>query len=113
MVDVRARPLSDPEGVWVEPVSGARTGVLVLAGSSGSVDERRATWLAERGAAAASIRWFGGTGQPPEICEVPLETFTPSSTPWPQTSTGSPSPARARVPRRRSCSLPATPGSTP
>lgn len=77
MVDVRARPLSDPEGVWVEPVSGARTGVLVLAGSSGSVDERRATWLAERGAAAASIRWFGGTGQPPGICEVPLETFTP------------------------------------
>jgi len=65
MVDVRARPLSGPEGVWVEPVSGARTGVLVLAGSSGSVDERRATWLAERGAAAASIRWFGGQGQPP------------------------------------------------
>ena len=76
MVDVRTRPLNDPDGVWVEPVSGARTGVLVLAGSSGSVDERRATWLAERGAAAASIRWFGGTGQPPGICEVPLETFT-------------------------------------
>lgn len=23
-----------------------------------------------------SIRWFGGPGQPPGICEVPLETFT-------------------------------------
>ena len=109
MVDVRARPLSDPEGVWVEPVSGARTGVLVLAGSSGSVDERRATWLAERGAAAASIRWFGGTGQPPGSVRCRWRRSPPSSTPWPQTSTGSPSPARARVARRRSCSPPATP----
>ncbi|MGN5632606.1 hypothetical protein AAIO99_11155, partial [Streptomyces sp. AC154] len=25
--------------------------------------------------AALSIRWFGGPGQPPGICEVPLETF--------------------------------------
>ena len=77
MVEVRARPLSNPDGVWVEPVSGARTGVLVLAGSSGSIDVRRATWMAERGAAAASIRWFGGPGQPSGICEVPLETFAP------------------------------------
>ncbi|RLV49404.1 acyl-CoA thioesterase [Nocardioides mangrovicus] len=23
------------------------------------------------------MRWFGGPGQPPGICEVPLETFTP------------------------------------
>ena len=77
MLEVKARPLSDPDGVWVEPLSGARTGVLVLAGSSGSVDERRATWMAGHGTAAASIRWFGGTGQPPGICEVALETFTP------------------------------------
>jgi dienelactone hydrolase len=47
----------------------------VLAGSSGAVDSARAAWLAERGATAASIRWFGGPGQPPGICEVPLETF--------------------------------------
>ncbi|WP_338145944.1 acyl-CoA thioester hydrolase/BAAT C-terminal domain-containing protein [Streptomyces scabichelini] len=28
------------------------------------------------GRTAVSIRWFGGPGQSPGICEIPLETFT-------------------------------------
>ncbi|HEX3778881.1 MAG TPA: acyl-CoA thioester hydrolase/BAAT C-terminal domain-containing protein [Pseudonocardiaceae bacterium] len=51
--------------------------VLVLAGSSGRVEEGRVRILAEHGAAAASFRWFGGPGQSPGICEIPLETFIP------------------------------------
>jgi hypothetical protein len=31
--------------------------------------------LATHGIAALSLRWFGGIGQPPGICEVPLESF--------------------------------------
>jgi uncharacterized protein len=50
-------------------------GVLVLAGSSGRVDVDRARLLARHGALAVALRWFGGEGQPPGICEVPLETF--------------------------------------
>ncbi|HLI00777.1 MAG TPA: acyl-CoA thioester hydrolase/BAAT C-terminal domain-containing protein [Acidimicrobiales bacterium] len=50
--------------------------MLVLAGSSGRVDEARARLLASRGVLAVAVRWFGGPGQPPGICEVPLETFT-------------------------------------
>lgn len=53
-------------------------GVLVLAGSSGRVDVDRASLFARAGFAAVAMRWFGGPGQPPGICEVPLETFTPA-----------------------------------
>ena len=51
-------------------------GVLVLSGSSGRVEHERCRVLEAHGAVARSIRWFGGPGQPPGICEVPLETFT-------------------------------------
>ncbi|EJC79487.1 dienelactone hydrolase-like enzyme [Rhizobium leguminosarum bv. trifolii WSM2297] len=51
------------------------TGVIVLAGSSGRVDETRAKLFASRGATAIALRWFGGEGQVPGICEVPLESF--------------------------------------
>lgn len=51
-------------------------GVLVLSGSSGRVELDRCRVLEEHGATARSIRWFGGPGQPPGICELPLETFT-------------------------------------
>ncbi|WP_217708407.1 acyl-CoA thioester hydrolase/BAAT C-terminal domain-containing protein [Nonomuraea rhodomycinica] len=54
---------------------GARTGVLVLAGSSGRIESQRCDLLARHGVTAMSVRWFGGAGQPPGICEVPLETF--------------------------------------
>lgn len=46
------------------------TGVLVLAGSSGRVEEERCRVLAEAGATAASYRWFGET-----VDLVALESF--------------------------------------
>lgn len=49
--------------------------MLVLSGSSGRIEEERCRLLAREGMAALSIRWFGGPGRPPGICEVPLETF--------------------------------------
>ncbi|MFD0624415.1 acyl-CoA thioester hydrolase/BAAT C-terminal domain-containing protein [Streptomyces sanglieri] len=52
--------------------------MLVLSGSSGRIEEERCRILAREGMAALSIRWFGGSGQPPGICEVPLETFEPA-----------------------------------
>lgn len=63
------------EGVLVEPAASSGAGVLVLAGSSGRVDRRRARLLAQQGLVALAIRWFGGPGQPAGICEIPLETF--------------------------------------
>jgi uncharacterized protein len=79
--EVTTHTFDGGDRVLVEPVAPARgedCGVLVLSGSSGVVDVRRATWLAERGATAMALRWFGGQGQPPGICEVPLETFAPA-----------------------------------
>ncbi|WP_095203366.1 acyl-CoA thioester hydrolase/BAAT C-terminal domain-containing protein [Mesorhizobium carmichaelinearum] len=52
-----------------------RTGVIVLGGLSGSVDLVRAGLFAETGAKASALQWFGGAGQSPGICEIPLETF--------------------------------------
>lgn len=76
-MDVVEHELTDPwEGVVVTPARGSTVGVLVLAGSSGRVERERAHLLARQGVTAMSIRWFGGPGQPPGICEVPLETFT-------------------------------------
>jgi pimeloyl-ACP methyl ester carboxylesterase len=46
------------------------TGVLVLAGSSGRVEEERCRVLAGLGATAASYRWFGES-----VDMVPLESF--------------------------------------
>ena len=46
------------------------TGVLVLAGSSGRVEQERCRVLAGQGATAASYRWFGET-----VDRVPLESF--------------------------------------
>ncbi|WJI37261.1 MULTISPECIES: acyl-CoA thioester hydrolase/BAAT C-terminal domain-containing protein [Mesorhizobium] len=55
--------------------TGATTGVVVLSGSSGRVDVARARLFAREGASALALQWFGGEGQVPGICEVPLETF--------------------------------------
>ncbi|MFP5020417.1 acyl-CoA thioester hydrolase/BAAT C-terminal domain-containing protein [Pseudonocardia phyllosphaerae] len=71
--------LTDPEGFLAAPASGRPTAaVLVLSGSSGTIETERVRLLAGRGAAALSIRWFGGPGQAPGICEIPLETFGPA-----------------------------------
>lgn len=71
--------LSDPQEVLLLPASEPpRCAVLVLSGSSGRVEVDRTRLLAKYGAAALSLRWFGGAGQPAGICEVPLETFIPA-----------------------------------
>lgn len=74
MASVRETTLIDPEGVLLEP-EGATTGVLVLSGSSGRIETDRCRMLASHGVAAASIRYFGGPGQPGEARLMPLETF--------------------------------------
>lgn len=67
--------LEGPEGVrWVPDVL-TGTGVLVLAGSSGRIDARRAELFAELGCISESVRWFGGPGQNAGPWEIPLETF--------------------------------------
>ncbi|GHH09480.1 acyl-CoA thioester hydrolase/BAAT C-terminal domain-containing protein [Streptomyces lanatus] len=77
-VDVVERELTEPwEGVlFASTAADSGIGVLVLAGSSGRVERDRARLLAQQGMTAVSIRWFGGPGQSPGICEIPLETFT-------------------------------------
>ncbi|MFD4323737.1 alpha/beta fold hydrolase [Nocardioides sp. NPDC058538] len=71
---MREATLTDSEGVLLEP-EGATTGVLVLSGSSGRIETDRCRMLASHGVAAASIRYFGGPGQPGEARLVPLEAF--------------------------------------
>ncbi|MEV1003727.1 acyl-CoA thioester hydrolase/BAAT C-terminal domain-containing protein [Nonomuraea sp. NPDC050202] len=64
------------EGFLAEPAAGSgHAGVLVLSGSSGRIERERCQLFARAGVTAVSVRWFGGAGQPPGICEVPLETF--------------------------------------
>ena len=67
--------VGSPEGVRWTPPRQTGVGVLVIAGSSGRIDEARARVLAEAGAVAESVRWFGGPGQPSGPWDVPLETF--------------------------------------
>ncbi|MGW7426118.1 acyl-CoA thioester hydrolase/BAAT C-terminal domain-containing protein [Streptomyces sp. NPDC054813] len=63
-------------GFIAEPLEGGGSaGVLVLSGSSGRIERERCRLFARAGVVAATVRWFGGPGQPPGICEVPLETF--------------------------------------
>jgi pimeloyl-ACP methyl ester carboxylesterase len=75
LIDVRRVELSGPTGIRWIPDEHRGAGVLVLAGSSGRVDESRAHVLAGQGCIAESVRWFGGLGQNPGPWEIPLETF--------------------------------------
>jgi hypothetical protein len=70
--------LTRPDGVLAMPKGAPRAAALVLSGVSGGVEEERCRVLASYGVAALSLRWFGGVGQSPGICEVPLETFGPA-----------------------------------
>jgi acetyl esterase/lipase len=63
------------EALLVKPLEPVRVGVLVLLGSSGRMDVDRAHLLAQHGAHALALRWFGGNDQSPGVCEIPLETF--------------------------------------
>lgn len=64
------------QGSILKPIEQTGWGVVVLAGSSGRVDVARAKLFAGLGAVCIAVRYFGGEGQPPGICEVPLEVFT-------------------------------------
>jgi uncharacterized protein len=64
-----------PAGVRWLPDEPTGVGALVLGGSSGRVDSARAELLADHGAVAESIRWFGGAGQHDGPWEIPLELF--------------------------------------
>ncbi len=67
----------DLQGILAYPSEPAQPaiGALVLSGSSGRVDVERARLLAREGALALALRWFGGPGQEPDVCEIPLERF--------------------------------------
>lgn len=67
------------QGFLLEPARRSGTGVVVLGGSSGRVDVARARLFASAGAVAIALRWFGGEGQVPGICEAPLESFAPAT----------------------------------
>jgi len=67
--------LTDVEGVRYVPTEHSGVGALVIAGSSGRVDAPRSRLLAEHGALAESVRWFGGPGQHDGPWEIPLEFF--------------------------------------
>lgn len=72
---MRRIELDDPRGVRHVPADPCGTGVLVLGGSSGRIQDSRARLLAANGAVADSIQWFGGAHQSPGPWEVPLELF--------------------------------------
>lgn len=64
------------QGSLLRPERCNGTGVVVLGGSSGRIDLVRAGLFAERGVLAIALRWFGGEGQSPGICEIPIEIFS-------------------------------------
>lgn len=68
-------PRRDAPGVRWLPDEPTGVGALVLAGSSGRVDSARAELLADHGAVAESIQWFGSAGQHDGPWEIPLELF--------------------------------------
>ncbi|MBV8190289.1 MAG: acyl-CoA thioesterase [Alphaproteobacteria bacterium] len=79
-MEIEESTLTNPfQGVLLVPRRTNGLGVVVLGGSSGSINVERARLFAERGATAIALRWFGGDGQVPGICEVPLESFTPAT----------------------------------
>lgn len=63
------------QGALLRPRRPNGLGVIVITGASGRVDVDRAGLLAERGATVLAQRWWGGPGQAPGICEIPLEVF--------------------------------------
>jgi uncharacterized protein len=72
---VEATLSGELQGCLVKPEMPNGWAVVVLAGSSGRTDVARARLFAEAGFIALALRWFGGEGQTPGICEIPLEIF--------------------------------------
>jgi dienelactone hydrolase len=61
-------------GTLVEPAGESRGAVLVLGGSTGGMDEIVATALAEAGFVSLALAYFGVTGLPDRLAEIPVET---------------------------------------
>jgi dienelactone hydrolase len=72
---VEAMLSGELQGCLVKPEVPNGWGIIVLAGSNGRTDVARARLFAETGFTALALRWFGGEGQTPGICEIPLEIF--------------------------------------
>lgn len=60
---------------WVQPDDPCGAGVVVIAGSSGSLPVERARLFAAHGLEAIALRWFGGPGQNSGPFEIELELF--------------------------------------
>lgn len=63
------------QGSLLIPRAPTGIGVAALGGSSGRVDVRRAGLFAAKGLTSVAVRYFGGDGQPPGLCEIDLQTF--------------------------------------
>jgi dienelactone hydrolase len=61
-------------GTLVEPTEEPRGAVVVLGGSTGGMDETVATALAEAGFVSLALAYFGVTGLPERLAEIPVET---------------------------------------
>jgi uncharacterized protein len=64
------------QGTLLTPAQTLSLGVVVLTGSSGSVECRARLVFAAKGAVALALLWFGGEGLTPLIHEVPLVCAT-------------------------------------
>ena len=63
-------------GLYFAPAGeGKHAGVLVLGGSEGGMQTRRAAWLASHGFAALALCYFHCEGRPQELENIPLEYF--------------------------------------
>jgi dienelactone hydrolase len=60
---------------FMPPGGGKHPGVLVLSGSEGGMQTRRAAWLASHGYAALALCYFHCEGRPPDLENIPLEYF--------------------------------------
>jgi dienelactone hydrolase len=61
------------QGLRIEPSEPRGIGVVIMGGSSGTVPIERGRLFAQEGLSVIALRWFGGPGQSPGICEIPLE----------------------------------------
>src|SRR3990167_7659089 len=72
-------PLKEEIGsARIARAGGGGGGVFRGGGASGRGDVARAGLFADYGAVVIALRWFGGEGQSPGICEIPLESFAPA-----------------------------------
>lgn len=76
--DINSVPVSEEGlvGQFYSPKGmGPYAALLILGGSSGNADIRKAALLASHGYATLALDYFGGPGLPRELSEIPLEYF--------------------------------------